>query len=100
METATESEVAPFSPSTLARMDAAVLTLTVALPNYAALGLPILASVLGENGATSLSVAVSIACGSVLLTPIFTQHAGQNGQAQRGVIWQRHSQCQHSRILR
>jgi len=50
--------------------DAAVLTLTVALPNYAALGLPILASVLGKNGATSLSVAVSIACGSVLLTPL------------------------------
>jgi len=50
--------------------DAAVLTLTVALPNYAALGLPILGSVLGENAATSLSVAVSIACGSVLLTPL------------------------------
>ena len=40
--------------------DAAVLTLTVALPNYAALG---------ESSATSLSVAVSIACGSVLMTP-------------------------------
>jgi len=50
--------------------DAAVLTLTVALPNYAALGLPILGSVLGENGSTSLSVAISIACGSVLLTPL------------------------------
>ena len=49
--------------------DAAVLTLTVALPNYAALGLPILGSVLGENASTSLSVAVSIACGSVLMTP-------------------------------
>lgn len=49
--------------------DAAVLTLTVALPNYAALGLPILGSVLGESPTTSLSVAVSIACGSVLLTP-------------------------------
>lgn len=49
--------------------DAAVLTLTVALPNYAALGLPILGSVLGENATTSLSVAVSIAAGSVLLTP-------------------------------
>ena len=49
--------------------DAAVLTLTVALPNYAALGLPILGSVLGESSATSLSVAVSIACGSVLMTP-------------------------------
>ncbi|SFN39013.1 malonate transporter [Izhakiella capsodis] len=49
--------------------DAAVLTLTVALPNYAALGLPVLNSVLGESPSTSLSVAVSIACGSVLLTP-------------------------------
>lgn len=49
--------------------DAAVLTLTVALPNYAALGLPILNSVLGEGPSTSLSVAVSIACGSVLMTP-------------------------------
>ncbi|MFH7088611.1 AEC family transporter [Klebsiella pneumoniae] len=49
--------------------DAAVLTLTVALPNYAALGLLILGSVLGEGASTSLSVAVSIACGSVLMTP-------------------------------
>ncbi|GAB7197218.1 hypothetical protein OS11_34940 [Dickeya oryzae] len=49
--------------------DAAVLTLTVALPNYAALGLPILGSVLGDGSSTSLSVAVSIACGSVLMTP-------------------------------
>lgn len=46
-----------------------MLTLTVALPNYAALGLPILGSVLGEGASTSLSVAVSIACGSVLMTP-------------------------------
>lgn len=52
-----------------APQDAAVLTLTVALPNYAALGLPILGSVLGEGASTSLSVAASIACGSVLMTP-------------------------------
>ena len=50
--------------------DSAVLTLTVALPNYAALGLPILSSVVGENSATSLSVAICIACGSVFLTPL------------------------------
>ncbi|RKS84461.1 malonate transporter [Orbus hercynius] len=50
--------------------EAAVLTLTVALPNYAALGLPILGSVIGENTGVSLSVAISIACGSVLLTPL------------------------------
>lgn len=49
--------------------DSAVLTLTVALPNYAALGLPILGSVFPGSSATSLAVAVSIACGSVLLTP-------------------------------
>ncbi|NUW58926.1 AEC family transporter [Cronobacter muytjensii] len=58
--------VEPFKKSP---QDAAVLTLTVALPNYAALGLPILGSVLGEGPSTSLSVAVSIACGSVLMTP-------------------------------
>ncbi|EOI5819884.1 AEC family transporter [Cronobacter malonaticus] len=58
--------VGPFKKSP---QDAAVLTLTVALPNYAALGLPILGSVLGEEPSTSLSVAVSIACGSVLMTP-------------------------------
>lgn len=52
-----------------APQDAAVLTLTVALPNYAALGLPILGSVFGAVPATLLSVAVSIACGSVLMTP-------------------------------
>lgn len=49
--------------------DAAVLSLTVALPNYAALGLPILNGVFGEGPSTSLSVAISIACGSVLMTP-------------------------------
>jgi malonate transporter and related proteins len=49
--------------------DAAVLSLTVALPNYAALGLPILNGVLGEGSSTSLSVAIAIACGSVFMTP-------------------------------
>ncbi|MFM2484630.1 AEC family transporter [Celerinatantimonas yamalensis] len=49
--------------------DSAVLTLTVALPNFAALGLPILGSVFGSSSSTSLAVAVSIACGSVLMTP-------------------------------
>jgi malonate transporter len=49
--------------------DAAVLALTVALPNYAALGLPILNGVFGEGPSTSLSVAISIASGSVFMTP-------------------------------
>ncbi|MFS3776892.1 AEC family transporter [Klebsiella pneumoniae] len=47
-----------------------VLVLTGAMwITYAALGLPILGSVLAEGASTSLSVAVSIACGSVLMTP-------------------------------
>ncbi|MBV8047772.1 MAG: AEC family transporter [Paludibacterium sp.] len=59
--------------------DSAVLTLTVALPNYAALGLPILNSIFGEGPATSLNVAVAIACGSVLMTPfcLMTLEAGK-----------------------
>ncbi|MGK3122755.1 AEC family transporter [Candidatus Pantoea formicae] len=71
--------------------DAAVLTLTVALPNYAALGLPILGSVVGEGSATSLSVAVSIACGSVLMTPfclliLEREKARSAGETQRSTL--------------
>lgn len=71
--------------------DAAVLTLTVALPNYAALGLPILGSVVGEGSATSLSVAVSIACGSVLMTPfclliLEREKARAAGETQRSTL--------------
>jgi len=71
--------------------DAAVLTLTVALPNYAALGLPILGSVLGPGPATSLSVAASIACGSVLMTPfclliLEREKARAAGHSQHGGI--------------
>jgi malonate transporter len=50
--------------------DAAVLALTVALPNYAALGLPILNGVFGEGTGTSLNVAVAIATGAVMITPV------------------------------
>lgn len=72
--------------------DAAVLTLTVALPNYAALGLPILGSVLGDSSATSLSVAVSIACGSVLMTPfclliLEREKARANGENHGSILW-------------
>jgi len=50
--------------------DAAVLALTVSLPNYAALGLPILNGVFGESTGTSLNVAVAIATGAVMITPV------------------------------
>jgi len=50
--------------------DAAVLALTVALPNYAALGLPILNGVFGESPAIALNAAVAIATGAVMITPV------------------------------
>ena len=46
----------------------AVQTLTVALPNYASVGLPLLGSVYGPESA--LSVAVAIAVGAVTVTPL------------------------------
>lgn len=49
--------------------ESAVLALTVAFPNFAALGLPVLSSLIGESAA-SMPVAVCIATGSILLTPI------------------------------
>jgi malonate transporter len=72
------------------QQDAAVLTLTLALPNYAALGLPILGSIFGETSSTSLTVAISIACGSVLMTPfcLMSLEAGkmaQEGKAANGL---------------
>jgi malonate transporter len=50
--------------------EAAVLSLTASLPNYAALGLPILNGVLGEGPASSLSAAVAVSCGAALITPV------------------------------
>lgn len=70
-----------------------MLTLTVALPNYAALGLPILGSVLGEASSTSLSVAVSIACGSVLMTPFCLLILEREKRWQQVEIPAPHCQC-------
>ena len=66
------------------QQDAAVLTLTLALPNYAALGLPILGSVFGETPSTSLTVAIAIACGSVLMTPFCLMSLEAGKMAQEG----------------
>ena len=70
--------------------DAAVLALTVALPNYAALGLPILNGVNGESTATSLNVAVAIATGAVMITPVCLMlleraKAAENGSTESGM---------------
>jgi malonate transporter and related proteins len=48
--------------------DAAVQALTIALPNYAAAGLPLIAAVLGPAG--TIYVALSIATGSIVLSPL------------------------------
>lgn len=69
--------------SSKSSQDAAVLALTVALPNYAALGLPILNGVFGESTGISLNVAISISCGAVLLTPfcLMMLEAGKAAQS-------------------
>ncbi|HBF32522.1 AEC family transporter [Rhizobium sp.] len=52
----------------LSQADGAVLTLTVAFPNFASIGLPLLISVYG--GEAALPVAVAIATGSVTISPL------------------------------
>src|SRR5882757_1547255 len=48
--------------------EAAVQALTIALPNYAAAGLPLIAAVLSPAG--TIYVALSIATGSIVLSPL------------------------------
>ncbi|MDR3371514.1 AEC family transporter [Rhodoferax sp.] len=64
--------------------DSAVLALTVGLPNYAALGLPILNGAFGEGTGISLSVAVAISCGAVLMTPFCLMILEAGKAKQRG----------------
>ena len=47
--------------------EASVQALTASLPNYAAAGLPLIAALLGPKNL--VSVAVSIACGSIVVSP-------------------------------
>jgi malonate transporter len=47
---------------------AAVQTLTTALPNYASVGLPLVAAVFGPS--QTILVAISIACGAVIVSPL------------------------------
>jgi malonate transporter and related proteins len=52
----------------LERGEAAVQAITIALPNYAAAGLPLIAAVFGPAG--TIYVALSIATGSIVLSPL------------------------------
>jgi malonate transporter len=50
---------------------AAVYALTISLPNYAALGVPILSETIqGTSSDIALNVAIAIACGSIFLSPL------------------------------
>jgi len=50
------------------RSEASVQALTTSLPNYAAAGLPLIAALLGSK--ELVAVAVAIACGSIVVSPI------------------------------
>ena len=54
--------------STVTRSDASLQALTIGFPNLAGVGLPILSSVLGPAG--TVPVAVALASGSILISPL------------------------------
>ena len=66
--------------------DSAVLALTLGFPNSAAVGLPLLASVFGPRA--TVTVAVSLAIGSITVSPITLMILEANGKsARRGFAW-------------
>jgi malonate transporter len=68
--------------------EASVQALTIALPNYAAAGLPLIAAVFGA--ADTIYVALSIASGSIVLSPptlaILEVHKAPAGERNLGVV--------------
>jgi malonate transporter len=56
------------APSAASKADASLQALTIAFPNLAGVGLPIASAVLGPSG--TVPVAVAIASGSILVTPL------------------------------
>jgi hypothetical protein len=69
----------------LASSEASVQALTIALPNYAAAGLPLIAAVYGATG--TIYVALSIATSSIVLSPADARHPrsqqGAGGRAEK-----------------
>jgi malonate transporter len=75
----------------LASSEASVQALTVGLPNYAAAGLPLIAAVYGATG--TIYVALSIAAGSIVLSPptlaiLEANKAPAGGQKNLGAVLQ------------
>ena len=52
----------------VSKADASLQALTIAFPNLAGVGLPIVAAVLGPTG--TVPVAVALASGSILISPL------------------------------
>ena len=65
----------------LGTQEAAVVTLTTALPNFASAGLPLIAAVFGPS--QTILVAISIACGATVVSPLTLMllEAGKPGNA-------------------
>ena len=61
--------------------EASLQALTTALPNYASAGLPLIAALLGPK--QLVSVAVAIACGSIVVSPITLVILERNGKDSR-----------------
>jgi malonate transporter len=56
------------SVSNISKSDASLQALTIAYPNLAGVGLPIVSAVLGPSGI--VPVAVAVACGSIVISPL------------------------------
>ncbi len=65
----------------VSKADASVQALTIAFPNFAGVGLPIAAAVLGPTG--TVPVAVAVAAGSILISPL-TLVLAEMGSAKQG----------------
>ena len=66
----------------LSNADSSVVALTLGFPNSAAVGLPLLVSVFGPQ--STVTVATSLAIGSVTVSPLTLAMLESNGNAQRG----------------
>jgi len=69
--------------SGVSRSDASVQALTIGFPNLAGVGLPVLSSVLGPAG--TVPVAIALASGSILISPITLIMVEMNASKARGV---------------
>src|SRR5262249_26868479 len=80
------------APLRLVSSEASVQAITTALPNYSAAGLPLMAAVFGPAG--TIYVALSIATGSIVLSPLTlatleanqAPGSGQNSDAVRQAV--------------